>query len=112
MIADPAPMLSPERLHPRAVEESVLLHLTLIEQLVRPGLERASQPESDRAGESLLRAVDELTRHVAIEKTAQQALVLPPAAIFERRRQPPGVFDDAVVQERHPHFEAVGHARP
>ena len=42
----------------------------------------------------------------------QQALVLAPAAVLERRRQSPCVFDDTVVEERHPHFEAVRHARP
>ena len=48
--------------------------------------------------------------HVAVEDLAQDVLALA-VPDLGRHRQPPGKFDDPVVEERHPAFEADRHAR-
>ena len=83
-----------------------------VEQLFRPRAQRSTKPRFDRHGKALLWPIDERRRHVPVQESAQEPLVLSGLAILDRRRKAPDIFGDAVVEQRHTDFQAECHACP
>ena len=109
-VAAPVEMLVPPRQDRSRIEQPALGEPPLRQQLLRPGAQRTPEPLSDRQREAHLRPLDQMLRHVAVKHLTQQPFALA-ATHQETRRQPPGEFHDAMVEQRHPHFERDRHAR-
>src|SRR5690606_2577937 len=70
---------------------------------------RPPEPDVERDGEPHLLAIQDLARKQGFERTLQHDLAF--AALKLRgRRQSSGPLDEAIVEERHPHLETMGHA--
>ncbi len=80
------------------IEKAILGEAPFIEQLFRPRPQWTAKPHLDRHPEAPFWAVDQRSRYVPVKDSAQEPFVLAGARIFERRRQAPYVFYDAMVK--------------
>src|SRR5207249_5573837 len=72
--------------------------------------ELAAKPLTDRGLEAALAPADDLAGEHVPERLAKNALAAH-GADLPAARNPEGVFDDPVIQERNANLEGVGHAR-
>src|SRR6185437_6768887 len=94
--------------HRRGVEEASFTDAPRREVLVHERGELAAQPGRERDREALLRALDELARHVPVEHLAQQVLRAERSAAH-RERKAQRELDQAMVEHRLAPLEAGGH---
>src|SRR5512132_2116959 len=92
------------------VEDAGLADALRGEVLVHQGRQLPAQPARERHAEALLRALEQLARHVLVEDLAQQVLGSQLAAAHGKR-QAHGELHQAMVEERLAALEAGGHRR-
>src|SRR6476469_3907840 len=97
-------MLSPSRTDGCGVEQPAFAKPLLRQQFLRPGPQGPPEPSAERNGEARLWPFHQVSRHMAIEHLAQQPFAAP-APDLEVSRQPPGELHDAMIEDRHAHFE-------
>src|SRR5579883_1081948 len=104
-------MLPPLPLDRLWIEETISSHRSGVEQVLRPALQRTSQPKCDRRFEALFFALEQRARHVAGQHLLEEDLcpcsdALAGARQFERK------FDHAMIKDRAAPLQAYRHSGP
>src|SRR5207302_10936363 len=101
-------MLAPPCADHRRLEYPLSRQAPLIEEVFGPVAQLVPEPGLDRHGETHLRPIDQLARHVPVQHTPQETLANAVPRLH-RWVQRPAEGNKSMIEKRYARFERGGH---
>ena len=102
-------MFVPARADHAGLKQALLNQPSMVQKMLSPVAQRATQPFSNGHPEAHFRPFDDLPGHVAHQDFAKGPFANTIAQL-DIKWQAPGKFDNAVVQHRNAHFKGICHS--